>query len=374
MKAVLGLTLLAMTLVGCEDDVTGPDDDAVGAVYVMTNEAAGNSVIAYRRAEDGRLSPLGTFPTGGRGTGRTRLSSQDPVTLSPDNRLLFVANVGSNDVSVFSVRDDGLERVALVSSGGEAPNSLTISGNVLYVLNNGGAGNITGFRVASSGQLTPLAGSTRPLSGNATDPAQVRFSPDGRTLLVTEKKTDNIGRYAVDANGVATGPVITSVADADGTPVTPFGGDFTRSGVFVVTEAAGADPGQAAVSSFSLTGTSGVRFISNSVGDTRTEVCWTVITPDDRYAYVTNFADGTISSYAIAADGTVRLLNPVAGTTSLGQLSIRDNGITEDGRYMYAIDIFSRMVHGWRVQSDGSLMGLGAAPGLPGTVAGIAVR
>jgi 6-phosphogluconolactonase (cycloisomerase 2 family) len=168
--------------------------------------------------------------------------------------------------------------------------------------------------------------------------------------------------------------VITSVADADGTPVTPFGGDFTRSGVFVVTEAAGAEIGQAAVSSFSLAGAPGVRFISNSVGDTRTEVCWTVITPDDRYAYVTNFADGTISSYTIGADGSVRLLNPVAGTTSLGELSIRDNGITEDGRYMYAIDIFSRMVHWWRVQSDGSLVASGTVPGLPGTVAGIAVR
>jgi hypothetical protein len=192
--------------------------------------------------------------------------------------------------------------------------------------------------------------------------------------LVTEKMTDNIGRYAVDSNGVASGPTVTSVADTDGTPVTPFGGDFTRAGVFVVTEAAGADAGQAAVSSFSLTGTLGVRFLSNSVGNTRTEVCWTVITPDDRYAYVTNFADGTISSYTINADGTIRLLNAVAGTTSLGQLSIRDNGMTEDGRYMYAIDIFSRMVHGWRVQSDGSLVALGTVPGLPGTVAGIAVR
>ncbi len=98
------------------------------------------------------------------------------------------------------------------------------------------------------------------------------------------------------------------------------------------------------------------------------------MTKDGKYAYVTNFGDGTISSYSIAADGRIALLESIAATTTLGELSIRDQDLSQDGRYLYAIDIFSQKVHGWRVGHDGSLTSIGAFPGLPPTVAGIAVR
>jgi hypothetical protein len=40
------------------------------AVYVQTNHAAENEVVAYRRFVDGKLAPLARYETGGRGTGR----------------------------------------------------------------------------------------------------------------------------------------------------------------------------------------------------------------------------------------------------------------------------------------------------------------
>ena len=89
---------------------------------------------------------------------------------------------------------------------------------------------------------------------------------------------------------------------------------------------------------------------------------------------MTNFGDGTISSYTIARDGSITLLESIAATTTFGQLSIRDAGRSKDGRYLYAIDITSRMVHGWEIEEDGSLTSIGAFPGLPGTVAGLAAR
>ena len=55
--------------------------------------------------------------------------------------------------------------------------------------------------------------------------------------------------------------------------------------------------------------------VSASIGDTRSEVCWAAITNDGRFAYVTNFGDGTISSYAIGGDGSIELLEPVAAST-----------------------------------------------------------
>jgi len=340
-----------------------------GAVYAMTNDAAGNEVLAYERARDGSLSLEGTYATGGEGTSRIRLSSQGPVVLTKDGRQLLVANVGSSEISVFDVRKDGLELRSVVPSGGSMPNSITVRRDVVYVLNNGGMGlgSITGFRLSNDSALAPIAGSTRALSAPGSDPAQVSFTPDGNSLVVTEKATSKILTWKLTRNDE---PFGRQIHESDG--VTPFGFDFTRDGTFIVTNAEEGVVGAASASSYTLEG--GFRTISGSVPDLRSEVCWTVVSKDQRYAYVTNFGDGTISSYTIADDGRITLLESIAATTTLGQLSIRDADQSKDGRYLYAIDITSRMVHGWEIEKDGSLTSIGAFPGLPGTVAGLAAR
>jgi 6-phosphogluconolactonase (cycloisomerase 2 family) len=87
---------------------------------------------------------------------------------------------------------------------------------------------------------------------------------------------------------------------------------------------------------------------------------------------VTNFGDGTISSYRIDADGSLELLEPVAASTNLGQKGVRDEAITGDGRFLYALDADARRIYGWSVGEDGSLTPVGDADGLPETVAGLA--
>ena len=90
---------------------------APGAVYTMTNAAAGNAVLVFARAVDGTLTPTAPVPTGGLGTG-AGLGNQGGVVLSPDQRWLFVVNAGSNNISVFAVMQDGLELVDRIASGG----------------------------------------------------------------------------------------------------------------------------------------------------------------------------------------------------------------------------------------------------------------
>jgi 6-phosphogluconolactonase (cycloisomerase 2 family) len=93
---------------------------------------------------------------------------------------------------------------------------------------------------------------------------------------------------------------------------------------------------------------------------------------DGRFAYVTNFGDGTISSYEIAGDGILRLRDAVAGSTRLGEKGIRDEAITRDGSNLYAIDADAQKLFGWTVQSNGTLVSVGAFEGIPATVAGLA--
>jgi 6-phosphogluconolactonase len=338
--------------------------DQHAAIFVQTNDAAANEVLAFERGADGSLAPLGAVATGGRGTGVPHLASQSSIVLSADGGWLLVVNAGSDDVSLFAVQADGLRLADRVASGGLTPTSVAVAGDLVYVLNNGSA-SIAGF-VLEGGRLRALDGSRRPLSSSAADPAQIAFSRDGRTLAVTERGTDSISTFAVDERGYADRP-----ATIRSSGKTPYGFGFTSSGAMIVTEAFGGAAGQAAASSYSLTD-GGLEPVSGSVGDTRSEVCWAAVTSDGRRVYVTNFGDGTISSYEIAGDGRLTLRNAVAGATRLGEKGIRDEAITRDGRFLYAIDADARRLYGWTIDDEGDLIAIGAFDGVPATVAGLA--
>ena len=161
-------------------------------IYVQTNDADTNEVIAYDRSGDGRLDQLGRFETGGRGTGVPHLASQSSIVLSDDGAWLLVTNAGSDELTLFSVESDGLELAATIASGGSAPTSITVREELVYALNNGGTPNITGFTLASGG-LAPIDGSTRPLSAGNADPAQISFSPDGKRIAFELEKAPQQG-------------------------------------------------------------------------------------------------------------------------------------------------------------------------------------
>jgi 6-phosphogluconolactonase (cycloisomerase 2 family) len=334
-------------------------------VYVQTNDADGNEVIVFGRSADGRLEPFGRYATGGRGTGKPHLASQSSVALGDDGRYLLVANAGSDQLSLIAVEPNGLRLADVAGSGGSTPTSVAVHGDLVYALNNGGQPGISGFSIAE-GRLRPLEGSTRPLSGVDADPAQISFSPDGRTLVVTERGTNSISTYAVDERGYAEGPATIPSAGA-----TPYGFDFANGSV-IVTEAFGGEIGRAAASSYALAEPGRLAPVSASVGDTRSEVCWAAATSDGRFVYVTNFGDGTISSYRIGAGGSLELHEAVAASTRLGQPGVRDEAISRDGRFLYAIDADAQRLFAWRVGDEGALEPVGEFEGVPATVAGLA--
>lgn len=335
------------------------------AVYVQTNDSAGNEVIAFSRAKDGALAPLGRYPAGGRGTGVPHLASAGSVVLSEDGRWLLVVNAGSDELSVFAVQPDGLQLAGRAGSGGSTPTSVAVRGTLAYVLNNG-TPNISGFTLAD-GKLTELGGSARPLSSADADPAQISFTPDGRVLIATERGTDTISSYLIDEDGYAQNPATIKASGQ-----TPYGFGLTADGSLIVSEAFGGAPGAAAASCYAVSGAGELTLVSGSVGDTRTEVCWVALTNDDHFAYVTNFGDGTVSCYQITAGPSLRLHQPVAGSTSKGGKGIRDQAISGDGRYLYAIDTDAQKLCGWAVSQDGQLRPVGEFDGVPGTVAGLA--
>jgi 6-phosphogluconolactonase (cycloisomerase 2 family) len=340
-------------------------DRPAAAVYVQTNDAAANEVIAFARGGDGALQRLGRFGTGGRGTGVPHLASQGSLALTADGRSLLVVNAGSDELSLLAVEDGGLRLADRVPSGGATPTSVAVHGSLVYVLNHGTPG-VAAFRIEAD-RLVALEGSPRELSSPDADPAQVAFSRDGRTLAVTERGTDSISAFAIDERGYASGPATIRASGR-----TPYGFDFTEDGAMVVTEAFGGEVGAAAAASYSVAEPGRLAPISGSVRDTRSEVCWAVVSHRGRVAYVTNFGDGTISSFAIGDDGGLALRDAVAGVTRLGEKGIRDEAISADGRHLYAIDADAQQLFGWAIGEDGALAPIGAVDGVPVTVAGLA--
>ena len=340
---------------------------SVGSVYVASNAVAGNQVLQFARAADGELSGPQAFATGGTGTSGG-LGNQGGVVLSGDHRWLFVVNAGSDELSLFRVKNDGLEVIDRVSSGGDRPVSVTVHHNLVYLLNAGGTGNITGFVVDADGTLHPLANSTRPLSSAAAGAAQVEFSPDGRVLVVTEKATNVISTYAVGADGRATGPnPQLSIG------MTPFGFAFGPRGTLVVSEAFGGAPGASALSSYTVGGTGSLNVVSPSVGTTETAACWVVITQNGRYAYTSNTGSGTISGYRLGTGGELTLLdaNGITATTGAGPIDLALSG---NSRYLYSLNSGAGTISAFRVHSDGSLLPIPGVAALPAGANGLAAR
>jgi 6-phosphogluconolactonase len=335
-----------------------------GVVFVQTNEER-NRVLAFARDAAGGLAEPTSYETGGRGSMAPHLPSQGSVVLSGDRRFLLVANAGSGDVSVFRVNGAQLELVGTVPSGGDAPRSIAERDGTVFVMTTGKPG-IASFRLSDMG-LTPTVGGETLLAADA-DPAQLAFTPDGRTLVVTQRGADAIAAYPVGDDGTLGEP---STVMSSGP--TPYGFAFAKNGTLVVTEAFRAQPGAAAASSYATadgTLTPRTRSLANSMS----EICWAVVTPDDRFAYTTNFAESTVSRFAIGSDGSIALEDAAAASVGDPRPGLRDEDVTDDGRYLFAIDADGGSVLGWTIGADGSLSDAGSWEGLPNTIAGLAAR
>ncbi len=341
-----------------------------GAVFTMTDDSTANAVLAFARAADGSLTFSASFPTGGAGSGGGEpvLGSQGSVTLSRNGRFLFVVNAGSDEVSSFRVDGSRLTLAGVAPSGGLLPVSVTEHDGLVYVLNAGGTGNISGFTVDERGRLTPLPGSTRPLSSATSGAAQVAFDRSGDELAVTEKAASAIALYAVGQDGRTTGPGTVASSGA-----TPFGFAFTGHDVLVASEAGGGPGGTSAVSSYDVDGQT-AEVVSGSVPNGQRAACWLILTRDGHTAFVANAGSGDVSAYAVDRRGALTLLSGAAGVLPSGGKPL-DLALTGDERFLYDLDAGNHALVAFARHPDGALEPLGTqATGLPAPAVGLAVR
>ncbi len=360
-RLLLAIGILPLLLAACggDESVTLADH----TVYAASNAATGNQIVAFRRADDGTLTRLGTYATGGNGSGTTEVSTATPtdgidplaaqgsIQFSPDKHTLVAVNDGSNSISSFHVNDDGsLTLVSTVASGGLQPNALAVSNSLVYVTNVGAssnafASNVSGFSLGTDGKLVALAGSTRSLSTATAQPSGAAFDPSGSKLIVSELTSGHISVYPVKTDGtLGTAVVNNAVGKA------PFSVAFTKTGQVIVPEAA-----SGSASSYTLAGDGTLTPISGAIANGQGATCWSVVTPDGKFLYVDNDATGNMSSYSIGADGSLTLLSAIASPLEGAKSGTVDVGISEDGRFLYVLEGALGEVTVLAVQSDGSL-------------------
>ncbi len=383
--------------------------DFVGAVYAMSNDFDRNTVLAYGRADDGTITPIGEFATGGEGAafdggeGLDPLISAHALLLTDDNEFLLAVNAGSQTLNAFKVEEDFTLTVTdQARVFGVGVNSIAYSDGLVYVsiIDADGVfdgepdqeGALLGFELTERGRLVRVEGSAR-LLGNR--PSAVRFSPDGEFLVVSSinagsnalasGSVDEIVSYRVQRNGrlipIPTGRATSTLPnnrEGRNLPsaigfdiVSDDGGQYV-----VVTEAREFSPEgnppafpalqTGSVSTWRLNENGTFAPVSldvlagNDFFDGELTTCWIEFSADGNAFWVSNALPASLSSYAFD-NGEISLINVAEARGAAAQaddpFGTTDGWIdldsSADGRYVYQLFGLSGVIGVYAVDGTG---------------------
>ncbi len=343
----------------------GPVGTPAGhAVFVQTDNPAGNQVVAYSQAANGSLTQTAVYDTGGlggilEGSVVDHLASQGSLTYDREAGLLYAVNAASNTISVFAVHGDHLALRQVLASGGSFPVSIAVDQRLVYVLNAEEGGSLQGFALHGD-HLAPISESNRALGLNPTEtpqfthtPGEVSFSPDGSQLLVTTKANgSDIDVFRVGPFGrLSQTPVVNSEPGA-----VPFAMSFDQDGHLLVAEA-----GTNSLAAFGL-GHGGVLSETESVPTGQEATCWVVAA--GRYFYVSNAASASLSEFRGLGGGHLSLLGQTE--TDAGTV---DATVSGDGHFLYVQGGATGALDEFAIGPHGSLSKFGSL-GVPGAAGG----
>ncbi len=379
---------------------------AVGAVYAMTNgegQIPGvvqgpNSIVGFAQAEDGTLTQIGSFPTGGNGgdfdggEGLDPLISAYAITKTLDNKYVLAVNAGSNTITSMAVNDDySLSVVDTESTIDVGPNSIAyvpsrrfgVNG-LVYVSNitreefltqgePAQQGSITGYWLLDDGSLEPIADSKRDL---ANRPSAIQISPDGDFVVVASINSgssalasgseDEIVVYGVNSDGTLSenqlsGATSTLRDNAEGRNLpSAIGFQIVGNNYVVVTEAREFRPDgtppvfpglqDGSVSTWQIATDGSLEPINLDVAsgenNTGRTACWLDFSDENTF-FVSNAIEAGLASYSFN-DGQIELLDQTAAqgigatgnTTDPADAFATTQGwidlwISDDGNYLY---------------------------------------
>ncbi len=182
--------------------------DPSGEFVFVANSGSNNVTVFSLNLDTGNLTPVPGSPFA---------AGSQPLDVATDGfgRFLYVANNLSNSISAFSINQSNGSLTPVAGSPFSMGNFLSRVaadplGRFLYAMDGQGVFVLT---IGATGALTPAAGS--PLALNPA-PSAIATDPSGQFLLVTQRtrfigQNDTVASYRVNANGSLT-PVGSPVA------------------------------------------------------------------------------------------------------------------------------------------------------------------
>ncbi len=269
--------------------------------------ASAGGISQYTVSSSGTLAAV--LEPSGATTGSTTIAppvptGADPVALAidPKGAFLFVANRGSNSISVFSI-DPKLGILTEITGSPFAtaagPSSLAIAGNVLFVANQGAAA-VSAFSFdAKSGALTPVSGS--PFAAG-TSPTGLDAA--GNSLYVADPAANAVLGFSIGSGGTLT-PMSGSPFAAGTAPVSV---RVHRSGKIVFV----ANSGSNNVSVFSVGTSGGLTPVTGSPFAVGTGPSFVITDSAGKLLFVANATSNDVSIFGISS--TNGGLAPAAGS------------------------------------------------------------
>ncbi len=342
-----------------------------GAVYAMSNNQTNNTIIAYVRNAMDEFTFLGEFDTGGQGgvlddgDAIDPLLSQNSIVVTPNKKLLLNVNAGSNTVTVFRIRRDfKLKRLSVTKVTGTGPLAIAVnSRSLVYVASADldgkftsfadSQGSLSGFRLTRRGRLIPLRRSVRKLP---TRPADLAFSPDGRSLVVSSLNaflgalpapSASLLSFKLFPNGrLSATPVDTASSTTPGSPPgreapLVIGITIVRvRGVqyVVIPEVRGPQAGS--ISSFRLNGKGKLTpvqtdlVIGSSITEGQVAPCWIRFTSKKNIFFTTNTGSNSVSSFSFSG-GQSTIISEVAASDQSSLIAPIDLAISPDDKFLF---------------------------------------
>ena len=209
--------------------------DPAGKYLYVADVGSNNISVFSIDSGSGKITPLAGSP----------FSTNLPILnmkLTPSGSFLYISSgAGSGQpsgvIEAFSVTAGVLQPIQPISvflTAGNNPNGLAIdpSGTHLYVANSG-SNSISIFAIASSGSLQQVQNS--PLNDTFSTPLSLILDPAGKFLYVTNQTSNNVAAYTIDSN---TGlPAILTQTSTTGTTTMAFSTESNPS--FLVADPSG---------------------------------------------------------------------------------------------------------------------------------------
>lgn len=346
------IALLVVTVGGFPPRAEAGNKGVKNVVYVESNDPNGNAILAYKRADDGSLTPLpgSPFPTGGLGVSPSfslgPYDSDQEIITNTEGSLLFAVNGGSDSVAVFNIHNDGSLTPVNGSpfpSGGSNPVSLGLSGSTLCVVNKDENPNHPGqslpsyttFRVSGAGRLIPVPKSTL-YDSLGSDPTQALISPDGRLMFNADFLGGVLRSFGVSTSGRLDARAFVPLPPAEfadtGKPPLPLGlavhpvKKLLYVGFVTINR----------IGVYRYDGAGSLRFL-RSVPDSGSGVCWLLVNDDASRLYASNTGDPSVSVYDLTKDAS----DPV----EIQKVNLRAAPNSNPGGYQFGLDPSGRFLH-----------------------------